>query len=143
MCLAGSPLTRVPERLTYSTGLGHYLDSLTLVEKWAGNSEVTLAGHDDPILNLPVRLAEIRKSHAARLNLTLEFLSQPHTIAEVSQELFGHVDGYNTLLAIEEAGAHVEYLHQRGQLRIVNLDDFENTEGPVVTRYQSINDRGR
>ncbi|MGZ6347381.1 MAG: hypothetical protein ACXWNC_07455, partial [Anaerolineales bacterium] len=68
----------------------------------------------------------------------LEFLGQPHTIAEVSRELFGRVDGYNTLLAIEEAGAHVEYLHQRGQLRIVNLDDFENNDGPVVTSYRSI-----
>jgi glyoxylase-like metal-dependent hydrolase (beta-lactamase superfamily II) len=130
-----------PERLTYFTGLGHYLDSLTLLEKWAGNSELTLAGHDDPIPNLPLRLEEIRQSHAARLNLTLEFLAEPHTIAEVSQKLFGRVDGYNVLLAIEEAGAHVEYLHQRGRLRIVNLDDFENNDGPVVTRYRRINDQ--
>jgi glyoxylase-like metal-dependent hydrolase (beta-lactamase superfamily II) len=127
-----------PERLTYSTGLGHYLDSLTLLEKWAGDVEITLAGHDDPISNLPLRLDEIRQSHASRLNLTLEFLSNPHTIAEVSQELFGRVDGYNVLLAIEEAGAHVEYLHQRGRLRIVNLEDFENNIGPVVARYRSI-----
>jgi glyoxylase-like metal-dependent hydrolase (beta-lactamase superfamily II) len=125
-----------PERLTYSTGLGHYLDSLTLLEKWAGNSEVTLAGHDDPIQDLPGRLIEIRKSHSARLTLTLEFFSEPHTIAEVSQELFGRVNGYNVLLAIEEAGAHVEYLHQRGQLSIINLDDFEKNDGPVVTLYQ-------
>jgi glyoxylase-like metal-dependent hydrolase (beta-lactamase superfamily II) len=131
-----------PERLTYSTGLGHYLDSLTLLEKWAGNSELTLAGHDDPIKNLPMRLEEIRQSHAARLNLTLEFLAEPHTIAEVSQRLFGRMDGYNVLLAIEEAGAHVEYLHQRGQLRIVNLDDFEKSDGPVVTRYRRIFDPG-
>ncbi len=127
-----------PERLTYSTGLGHYLDSLTLLEKWAGTPDLTLAGHDDPIQNLPVRLEEIRQSHTARLNLTFEFLTETHTIAEVSQELFGRVDGYNVLLAIEEAGAHVEYLHQRGQLRIVNLDDFEKNDGPVVTRYRSI-----
>jgi glyoxylase-like metal-dependent hydrolase (beta-lactamase superfamily II) len=129
-----------PERLTYSTGLGHYLDSLTLLEKWAGTPDLTLAGHDDPIQNLPGRVEEIRQSHAARLNVTLEFLSEPHTIAEVSQRLFGGVDGYNVLLAIEEAGAHVEYLHQRGRLRIVNLDDFEKNDGPVVTRYRRITD---
>ena len=56
-----------PERLTYSTGLGHYLDSLALLEKWAGNSTLTLAGHDDPIPNLSKRLAEIRESHISRL----------------------------------------------------------------------------
>ncbi|MCX6036855.1 MAG: hypothetical protein NTW99_02970, partial [Chloroflexi bacterium] len=62
------------------------------------------------------------------------------TIAEVSEELFGGVNGYNVLLAIEEAGAHVEYLHQRGLLRIVNVGELESNNGPVVTRYQRIND---
>jgi glyoxylase-like metal-dependent hydrolase (beta-lactamase superfamily II) len=129
-----------PERLTYYTGLGHYLDSLTLLERWAGGSLLTLAGHDDPIPNLPARLAEIRLGHTARLKLTLEFLAEPHTIAEVSRELFGSVNGYNVLLAIEEAGAHVEYLHQRGLLRIVNVDELESHNGPVVSRYRRIND---
>jgi glyoxylase-like metal-dependent hydrolase (beta-lactamase superfamily II) len=129
-----------PEQLTYSTGLGHYLDSLTLLEKWAGDSFMTLAGHDDPITNLPVRLAQIRQGHAHRLERTMEFLREPHTIADVSQDLFGGVTGYNVLLAIEEAGAHVEYLHQRGQLRIVNINEFEINNGPVVARYRRIND---
>jgi glyoxylase-like metal-dependent hydrolase (beta-lactamase superfamily II) len=129
-----------PERLTLSMGLGHFLDSLALLEKWAGTPSLTLAGHDDPIPDLPGRLAEIRRGHADRLNLTLEFLSEAHTIAEVSEMLFGSVNGYNTLLAIEEAGAHVEYLHQRGLLRIVNVDELESNEGPVVTRYRSITD---
>ncbi len=48
--------------------------------------------------------------------------------------------GYHVLLAIEEAGAHVEYLHQRGRLRIVNLDELESDNCPVVTRYRRIND---
>jgi glyoxylase-like metal-dependent hydrolase (beta-lactamase superfamily II) len=128
-----------PERLTLYTGLGHYLDSLNLLEKWAGGSPLTLAGHDDPIPNLPMRLVEIRRGHAARLQLILEFLAEPHTIADVSEQLFGSVNGYNTLLAIEEAGAHVEYLHQRGLLRIVNVDELEANDGPVVTRYRRIN----
>ena len=129
-----------PERLTLYTGLGHYLDSLAVLEKWAGGLSLTLAGHDDPIPNLLARLAEIRRGHASRLKLTLEFLAEPHTIAEASEELFGSVNGYNTLLAIEEAGAHVEYLHQRGLLRIVNVGELESNNGPVVTRYQRIND---
>ena len=129
-----------PERLTLSTGLSHYLDSLDVLEKWAGDLSLTLAGHDDPIPNLPARLAEIRREHTARLKLTLEFLAEPHTIAEVSEKLFGSVNGYNVLLAIEEAGAHVEYLHQRGLLRIVNVDELESNNGPVVNRFRRIND---
>jgi len=129
-----------PERLTLYTGLGHYLDSLDLLEKWAVGLSLTLAGHDDPILNLPARLAGIRRAHAARLKITLRFFAEPHTIAEVSKELFGSVNGYNILLAIEEAGAHVEYLYQRGLLHIVNTDDLESDYCPVVTRYQRSDD---
>ncbi len=129
-----------PERLTLYTGLGHYLDSLVLLEKWAGKSSLTLAGHDDPILDLPGRLAEIRREHTTRLQLTLELFSEPHTITEVSKKLFGKVNGYTVLLALEEAGAHVEYLHQRGLLRIVNVDELESNNGPAVVRYRRVND---
>jgi len=127
-----------PESLTLSTGLGHYLDSLNLLEKWAGEPSLTLAGHDDPIPVLSARLAEIRSAHAARLDRTLQFLTDAHTILEVSKELFGRVTGYNSLLAIEEAGAHVEYLHQRGLLRIDNMVDIETNKEPLITFYKGV-----
>jgi hypothetical protein len=46
------------------------------------------------------------------------------------------VHGYNVLLALEEAGAHVEYLYQRGLLYIENMDDLENGSGPGAIRYR-------
>jgi len=113
---------------------------LALLGKWAGDVSLTLAGHNDPITDLPARLAGIRQAHADRLKLILEFLGEPHTIAEVSMELFGSVSGYNVLLAIEETGAHVEYLHQRGLLRIVNVDELESNNGPVAARYRRFDD---
>ena len=128
-----------PESLTYYNGLGHYLDSLTLLDKWAGDVSLTLAGHDDPIVDLKKRIGEIRRAHTGRLEKTLEFFGEPHTVAEVSRELFGKVKGYDSLLAIEEAGAHVEYLHQRSMLRIVNVEDLEANDGPVVLLYRRIN----
>ena len=131
-----------PERLTLSAGLGHYLDSLALLEKWTGglSLSLTLAGHDEPIPDLPGRIGEIRREHAARLERVLEFFEAPHTISDVSRELFRKAAGYHALLAIEEAGAHVEYLHQRGLLRIVNVDDLEANDGSVVTLYRRIDD---
>jgi glyoxylase-like metal-dependent hydrolase (beta-lactamase superfamily II) len=128
-----------PERLTLSTGLGHYLDSLELVEHWAGKPSLTLAGHDDPIKDLPARISAIRQQHASRLLHTLGFLHKPHTIAEVSADLFGEVNGYDTLLAIEEAGAHVEYLHQLGLLRIIDADNLESPLGTKAVHYQTVN----
>jgi hypothetical protein len=41
-------------------------------------------------------------------------------------------------LALEEAGAHVEYLYQRGMLRIDNLADLDQGVGLVPVRYRRI-----
>jgi glyoxylase-like metal-dependent hydrolase (beta-lactamase superfamily II) len=129
-----------PEQLTLHTGLAHYLESLDRLEKWAGEPALTLAGHDDPILDLPGRIAEIRQGHVARLELVLSCLNEPKSIAEVSTSLFGEVSGYDTLLAIEEAGAHVEYLHQLGLISIVNFDQFERQAGAAAAMYQRVVD---
>jgi len=35
-------------------------------------------------------------------------------------------------LALTEAGAHVEYLYQRGYLALANVDDAEREENPIL-----------
>lgn len=129
-----------PERLTHWAGLRHYLDSLALLVDWAKGISITLTGHNDPIVDLPARVDEIRQLHAVRLQKVLAFLSEPHTIMDVSRELFGKVNGYDVLLAIEEAGANVEYLYQRGLVRVVNVDVLDSDDKPVATRYKQIDD---
>lgn len=127
-----------PEHLTLSTGLDHYLKSLEAVESWAQGIRLTLGGHKGPVDDLPSRLKDIRRLHAERLSRVLEMLAEPHTIVEVSHALFGELEGYNVLLAIEEAGAHIEYLHERGCLEIHNLKEIQHSEQPVAIRYQSL-----
>lgn len=129
---------QAPEKLTLSTGLEHYLRSLELLRPWSTQIRLTLGGHKDPITDLPARLTSIRELHFTRLNRVLEFLDQPHSIKEVSQELFGEVHGYNVLLALEEAGAHVEYLYQRGMLGIENLLELEQTESIIPIYYRRL-----
>lgn len=126
---------QAPEKLTLSTGLEHYLQSLDILERWAGDIPLTLGGHESPITNLPGRLSAIRSLHQQRLSQVLAFLNEPHTISETSHHLFGEVHGYNVLLALEEAGAHIEYLYQRGKLGIANLADIEDNHRPVLIRY--------
>jgi len=127
-----------PESLTNSTGLEHYLNSLDDLEIWAEDVHLTLGGHRREITDLPARIAALRRVHRERLAQVLTLMEEPHTIAEVSRELFGEVHGYNVLLALEETGAHVEYLAQHGQLRIANLADVENNHEPVPIRYQRL-----
>lgn len=127
---------QAPEHLTLSTGLDHYLMSLDAVEAWATGIRLTLGGHKDPIDDLPKRINEIRELHQDRLKKVLELLEQPKTIFEISKILFGEVHGYNKLLAVEEAGAHVEYLYQRGHLEIANLSEYEKGDGSAKILYQ-------
>jgi hypothetical protein len=54
----------------------------------------------------------------------------------VSRALFGERVGYTRLLALEEAGAHVEYLFQRGELGIANLEEVAAQPNPVIL-YQA------
>jgi hypothetical protein len=40
------------------------------------------------------------------------------------------------LLALTEVGAHVEYLYERGALRVLNIDQVERETNPPL-RYQA------
>jgi glyoxylase-like metal-dependent hydrolase (beta-lactamase superfamily II) len=127
-----------PEQLTLSTGLDHYLKSLALLRPWIKGIRLALGGHKEPITDLTGRIDAIQRVHAERLEAVLGLLKQPHTVLDISQALFGEVHGYNALLALEEAGAHVEYLYQRGQLGIDNLDELDNSHEPVLIRYRCL-----
>lgn len=124
---------QAPEIITQHTGLAHYLDSLAKIEVLPG-FRLGLGGHEAPIEDVPARIRAIRAAHDERLCKVLESCHEPKTIAEISRDLFGKVDSYHILLALEEAGAHVEYLHQRGEIIAANLDEIEQTSHPVV-RY--------
>lgn len=115
-----------PESITLNMGLGHYLASLAKVERMDGVSLV-LGGHEEPMTDLAGRVAEIRTAHVERLEKILAFCREggPRTIADVSRHLFGRVHAYTVLLALEEAGAHVEHLHLLGELVVVNADQLD------------------
>lgn len=136
--LADTSPHQSPEHLTLSTGLDHYLKSLDHLLAWAGPVHLTLGGHKEPITDLPGRVAEIRQVHRERLNRVLELLQEPLTILEVSKALFGEAHGYNALLALTEAGAHVEYLYQRGVLEIANLDEIANQTRTIPIVYRCV-----
>jgi len=129
---------QAPEQITLSTGLEHYLKSLDAVRPLSKEVSLTLGGHENPIRNLEARVAEIRDVHRDRLQKVLDLLVEPHTVAEISRSLFGEVQGYTILLALEEAGAHVEYLYQAGLLEIANLRELEENSDLVPIRYQCI-----
>ncbi len=125
---------QAPESITNNMGLGHYLDSLRKINKLEG-IRLALGGHEEPMEDVNGRITDIIQFHQNRLDKILTICRKPQSIAAISKELFGKVDGYHVLLALEEAGAHAEYLYQRGELIAANLDEIEQTSHPVV-QYQ-------
>jgi glyoxylase-like metal-dependent hydrolase (beta-lactamase superfamily II) len=115
-----------PEELTPFMGVKHYLDSLSVFEHWADGASLILNGHNDPIVDLPERVAHVRANLSRRINQTLEALSEPYTLAEVTEQVYGAMNGYNALLVIEKIGAYVEYLLQRGLVEIINPRELED-----------------
>jgi glyoxylase-like metal-dependent hydrolase (beta-lactamase superfamily II) len=127
---------QAPEELTAGTGLDHYLNSLDGVEEWAKNIRLALCGHNSAITDIPKRIAEIKQMHMERLEIVMDFLKTPKTINTLSDHLFGEANGYDALLAVEEAGAHVEYLYQRGLVVLNNYEQLEGTIEPIPLYYK-------
>lgn len=127
-----------PEQITLSTGIDHYLKSLERLRIWAKGTRLTLPGHKRVIEDLDSRMDEIRQVHRERLLTVLGLLKEPHTVQEISKTLFKEVRGYNTLLALEETGAHVEYLYQRGLLCIENIKELDGGFEQVPVRYRCL-----
>jgi glyoxylase-like metal-dependent hydrolase (beta-lactamase superfamily II) len=125
---------QAPESITPYTGLGHYRDSLRRAARIDG-VRVALAGHEDPIEDLHGRIAQIYASHERKLTRVLDLMreaARPMTISDISRAMYPNKGGYDVLLAIEEAGAHVEYLYQHGHLSVYNLAELEAEENPAL-----------
>jgi len=123
-----------PEELAPYTGLSHYLASVHRL-RCEPPPRVGLGGHEEAMPDVHARLDEIEHLHAQRLSQVVDFLEWEHTISEVSFEIFGSVKGYHVLLALEEAGAHIEYLLQRGFVGMVEASALEGTPDGA-TRYR-------
>ena len=123
-----------PESITHYMGLDHYADSLRKLLRYEGIA-LALGGHEDPIHDLYGRIQAIRASHNRKLDRIRKIMRDhgaPMTISEISQAMYPDVEGYHVLLAIEEAGAHIEYLYQHGHLTIANLKEFEAEPNPAI-----------
>jgi glyoxylase-like metal-dependent hydrolase (beta-lactamase superfamily II) len=122
---------QAPESITNHMGLAHYLDSLEKIAHQDGVRQA-LGGHEEPIDDLRARVEEIKGAHEDRLEKVLEICGEPKSVADISLELFGRVGSYHILLALEEAGAHVEHLYQLGELVAVNVGEIESSPQPVI-----------
>lgn len=123
-----------PESITRYTGLGHYLESLQKVSRLEG-IRLSLGGHEEPVENIYERIVGIRASHQRKLDRVIDAIkvaSKPTTISDISKHMYPDKHGYDILLALEEVGAHVEYLYEHGYLAVCNLDQVERENNPAL-----------
>lgn len=126
-----------PESIRPYTGLGHYLESLNKV-RLRDELRVGLGGHEPVIDDLGQRIDEIARSQWRRLDRVVELLrraERPLTTWETAQSIYGQSQGFYVFLTLMDTAARVEYLHQRGRLRIDNLDQIE-TDQRAPRRYR-------
>jgi glyoxylase-like metal-dependent hydrolase (beta-lactamase superfamily II) len=125
---------QAPERLSLNMGLEHYLASLATVLPRAGQARWTMGGHEGVIADLSGRIYAIVEVHRKRLYDILALMDEPKTICEISNLLFPQTEGYHRLLALEETGAHVEYLHTRGYITNQDGSDLDRGSNQAI-RY--------
>lgn len=125
---------QAPESITRYMGLGHYRDSLRHMLHLDG-VRLTLGGHEAPIHDLHRRIEEILASHDRKINRVLDIVREagkPLTIADITAAMYPDRHGYDELLALEEAGAHIEYLYERGYISVANLPEVEQEDNPPL-----------
>jgi glyoxylase-like metal-dependent hydrolase (beta-lactamase superfamily II) len=134
--LPGTSVALAPESLMPYTGIGHYLDSLQKAAKVKG-VRIALGGHEWAMEDYYQVANRNYTSSLEKVDKVLEACSQPRTIFELAVQIYGDLDGYSELLKLEQTGARIEYLNQRGLVMIDNLDDLENDASPVL-KYQRV-----
>lgn len=121
-----------PESVMKYTGTGHYLESLQKVQDIVRERKISfgLPAHYTIVEDVYLRAEEIKRHHFRRLKEVLKACNTPKTMVEITRELFPDKKGYQFILALDEVGAHVEYLWDRGYLSIQNIQEF--TKGDDV-----------
>jgi len=125
-----------PESAIPNTGLARYLESLDKIQRIDG-IDLTLAAHEPVIADVYKRIETIRASQMRRLDRLIDILQQadqPLSISRIAKAMYVRATGFRETLALCDVGARVEYLHQRGELVIANLDEVESQESPIC-RY--------
>jgi glyoxylase-like metal-dependent hydrolase (beta-lactamase superfamily II) len=107
-----------PASLARHTGLAEYLASLDRLGPWAREARLGIGGHGPPIDDVAGRIEEIRSHHEDRLRTVLRSIEGSSTIVEIADRLFPNAGGYHRLLALEEVGAHVEFLQERRLIEV-------------------------
>lgn len=134
--LPGTSVALAPESLMPYTGVGHYLESLRKAGEVPG-VRLALGGHEWAMDDYYEVAQRTYSSSIEKIDRVLSACIEPRTIYELACQIYGSLDGYSELLKIEQTGARIEYLNERGMVMIDNLDELEGDQISVL-RYKRV-----
>lgn len=104
--------------------VGEWIESCERLRPHATRRQLVLPGHKLPFTGLPLRLRQLIDNHHGALSRLLDHLDEPRTAAECFLPLFKREIGDGAYgLALVEAVAHVNHLHQSGKVTRTRRSD--------------------
>lgn len=101
-----------------------WLESCTRLSSLAREDHLVLSGHKLPFTGLPFRMRQLIDNHEGALSRLERHLATPRTAAECFAPLFKRrIDAGTYGLALVEAVAHLNHLHQAGRISRTMRDD--------------------
>ncbi len=125
-----------PESIMPYTGVGHYIESLVKAGQVEG-VRIALGGHEEPMRDYYAVTQRAHDQALEKIDRVLVHCDEPRTIYEIACRIYNNMDGYGELLKLEQTGARVEYLNQRGLITVDNLDALEN-KADLPLRYRQV-----
>lgn len=94
-----------------------WLEACDRLKTLAREDHLVLSGHKLPFTGLPTRMRQLIDNHHGALKRLKDHLSEPKTAADCFGPLFKRkIDSGTYGLALVEAVAHLNHLHQAGQI---------------------------
>ncbi len=101
-----------------------WLQSCEMFQAFAQDDQLVLGGHKLPFTGLPLRLRQLIDNHHGALTRLEAYLSEPRSAGECFAPLFKRSIGRGEYgLALVEAVAHLNHLHQAGRATRVMRED--------------------
>lgn len=105
--------------------LGEWMEACEALQPHARESQLVLPGHKLPFTGLPARMRQLIDNHHGALKRLEDHIANgPCTAAECFPPLFKRkIDGGTYGLALVEAVAHLNHMHQLGKLTRARRED--------------------
>lgn len=104
--------------------LADWLAACARLASFARDDHLVLGGHKLPFTGLPMRMRQLSENHHGALSRLREHLKTPRTAAECFPQLFKRkIDRGTYGLALVESVAHLNHMHQAGEVRRWRRDD--------------------